>query len=219
LLAVLATSSELTAQWDSAVVHLRAGDAVAAESLLASEVGANFRSPDLWLNLGSARWLIGDDVGAAASWLRGAKIAPRDRRLRQAIIAVQTLPTELRGRLPTVPISSPELIVLALVAWLLGWRLLDRRRSLAQLAFAVTVLSVGTAASRMFADGDAEALVRHTYQLRVSPLAVAPIVGDVPAWSTVMVEQQLGEWALVALDDNRRGWLPKNQLAMLSGID
>jgi hypothetical protein len=219
LLLVLWGSVPLAAQWDSAVTRLREGDGLGAESLLVQESRQHGSAPAVWLNLGEARWLIGDEVGAAAAWLRGARLAPRDHRLLDALASVPTLPSDLRRRLPTVPFSASELVLIALGGWLLGWALWRRRRTAAQLAFAVTALAGGTAFSRVLGNRRPEALVRHRSEMRVSPLPVAPSVGELPAWSTVVIEQQLGAWVLVAADGARRGWVPREQLAMLSGVD
>jgi hypothetical protein len=207
------------AQWDTAVARLRDGDAIGAESLLVSESRLHPGSPDVWLNLGGARWLQGDAVGAAAAWIRGARLAPRDRRLLDALASIPSFPRDVQRGLPTVPLSAAELALLAVAAWLIGWHLWRRHPGAARLALAVAILAAGTAVSRAAVARRSRALVRHPTALWVSPMASAPRLGDVARWSVVEPLRDEGSWVLVALDGDRRGWIPRGQLATLSGLD
>lgn len=215
----LVSAAPLSAQWSDALARFADGDAPGAERGFAEAVRAEPAAVGAWLNLGSARALQGDEVGAVAAWLRGTHLAPRDRRLHEAIAAVTTLPQEIRRLGPVVPLSRDELVLLALGAWLLTAATWSRRRRLAWSAAVLCGLAAATATVRTVREGGARGLTRAGTVLRVSPIPSAPVLASSDAWAVVRVEQRAGDWRLVRLADGGRGWVPSAQVAMLSGLD
>lgn len=219
VLVAAACTAPLHGQWQEAIERYQANDGVAAEPLFAQVTEQHPASPDAWLDLGAARWLLGDDVGSVAAWLQGLHVAPRDRRLHGALGEVANLPASVRGLAPVVPLSRDELLIVALLAWPLAWLTWRRFRRTARVAAATCLLAGAIAAARTASEARDLGLVRAGAVLRVSPVATAPQLTPVPAWSVARLDRREGGWWLVRLDGNRRGWLPANRLAALSRLD
>lgn len=217
-LLALAGAVPLHAQWDEAIARYRDGDAAGAERLFGESMQAHPTSPDVWLDLGAARWMHGDDVGATAAWLAGLEVAPRDRRLHDALEAVQGVPAGIRQRAPTIPFSRDELVLVALVAWLVAWAAWRRHPRIGRTMAVVVALAGGGALLRTLASRD-EALVRPGVVLRISPVATAPQLAEAPPWSVATLERRDGDWWLVRLAGGGRGWLPADGIAPLSPLD
>ncbi len=169
VLLLLGAVAPLGAQWNEAISRYRDGDGAGAERLFAESVRTDPASPDGWLDLGAARWMQGDEVGSAAAWLAGLQVAPRDPRLHDALAQVRGVPRGLRQRVPTVPLSRDELVLLALLGWLVAWVAWRRSPRVAWAAATVVVVAGGMAALRSLA-GNGEGLVRPGMSLRLSPI-------------------------------------------------
>lgn len=219
LLVLLGCTAAPEAAWREGLARFADGDGIGAERLFGEVVRASPASGNAWFNLGAARWMMGDDVGSAAAWLQAAQVAPRNRAVHEALSAMTTLPHELTAQVPTVPLSRDELVVLAVVAWLLTALCWRRRRGVALAAASVLLLALGTAALRTSNVARHRGLMREGAVLRVSPVATAPVLVAAPTWTVAGVEQRRGEWLLVHLENGRRGWLPAAQLAPLSRLD
>jgi hypothetical protein len=206
-------------QWDEALARYRDRDAAGAARLFAEVVREHPASPDAWLDLGAARWLAGDDVGSAAAWLSGLRVAPRDGRLRFGLESVPNLPPEVRAMAPLIPLSRDELLVATLVGWLLGGLAWRRHRRAAWVVLGVMAGCAILASSRTVAAARDTALVRGGDVLRVSPVVTAPVLSPVAAWAVAQRERREGDWWLVRMDDTRRGWIPAYRLAPVSRLD
>ncbi|MES2307189.1 MAG: hypothetical protein V4558_16940 [Gemmatimonadota bacterium] len=184
---------------------------------------ARLRSPNSvgsWRNLAAAHWLEGDDVGAAAAWVRALELAPRDAVTRAEWHGAGGIPGEVRALAPTLPVSRDELLLISLGCWLVGWGLAAvRARRVALLFGLVALLALGVAGLRFQLESQDRALLRPGAVLRVSPHPAAPSLGDGAAWTLARVEQQRAGWLLVRLDGGRRGWLPGSAVAPLGPLD
>lgn len=209
----------LPGQWQEALDRYREGDATGAERLFAAVVEQHPASPDAWLDLGAARWMAGDDVGSAAAWIRGLRVAPRDARLHDALAAVPNLPGQVRALVPVVPLNRDELLLVAVAGWMLAWLTWRRVPRLGRVAAVVTAATAAFLFWRMHHDGASDALVRSGHVLRVSPVVTAPEVGQIAGWSLVRLERQRPGWWLVRVGDGQRGWLPEAGVAPLSRLD
>jgi hypothetical protein len=219
LLLLLLGAPRVGAQWDEALSRFADGDGAGASRLFEEVAATNPAASSVWFNIGAARWAAGDDVGSVAAWLQGSKVAPRDPRFRDALEAVPSMPRELHSLAPTIPLSRDELVLLGLVTWLIAawsWR---RRRNLALATGSVMLLALGTAITRTHVESRDQALIRPGATLRVSPVPTAPTLEPADAWSVAVVERQERDWLLVALENGRRGWLPKSQVAPLARLD
>ncbi len=197
----------------------RAGDAVGAERLFGEVVDSLPDAPGAWLNLGAARHLGGDNIGAVAAWLHGLELAPRNRALRDAIGTVPSIPAPVLLRGPSVPLSRDELILLALGCWLVATMAHRRYRRLAMGALAIGTIAGGLAVARTRSAHERAGLVRAASEYRVSPTTGAPVLGTAPAWAIATIERRHGDWFLVLLDDGARGWLAAERLVPLTRLD
>ncbi len=211
LVGFLASAS---AQRPGAEAYL-SGDPATAAQVFAAEARHDPLRPGHWQDLGAARWLAGDDVGATAAWLHGLALAPRDPALRQAWRSAGAIPASIRHLAPSLPLSRDELVVGALGLWLLGaalWWRGSRRGAVALVG--VALLTSGVAGFRTWRSLRPDVLTRAT-TLRVSPAATAPVLGEVPAWSRPVVERRVGGWYLLRFDRGMAGWVPAAAIAEL----
>lgn len=215
----LAPLDPIAGQTAEAATRYRAGDAVGAERLFGEAVEARPEAPGAWLNLGAARQLGGDDVGAVAAWLHGRQLAPRDPSLRAALGTVSGVPAAVLLRGPSVPLSRDELFLLALMLWLVAAGAYRRYRRGAIVAVSLAALAGVLALVRTQAAAEHAGLVRSATSYHVSPTTAAPVLGTAAAWSIATVERRRADWVLVRLDTGARGWLPASQLASLTGLD
>jgi hypothetical protein len=221
LVVLLWPAPPLGAQADTAAVRYRAGDAVGAARLFAEAAARTPDRPGAWFNLGLARQGAGDPVGAAAAWLRGLELAPRDGSLRQAFRGTPQMPTAVRRLAPLLPVSRDEFILIGLIAWLFAaWCWTRGRRRLAGGAVAVTVLAVAVVVARDRTYSDARVLVRAAVPLAISPTPTAPTVTTAPVWSLARIVTRRGDWVLIRLDGGgERGWTPVDRVAPLAALD
>jgi hypothetical protein len=215
----LAFAAPLHGQWGEALARFGDGDGAGAARLFEQVTADHPAAPAGWFNLGAARWAAGDEVGSVAAWLQGSRLAPRDRRFREALSAVPNMPRELGMLSPTIPMSRDELILLALVGWLVAAACWRRRRTLALFAGAVALLAVSTAALRIRTESADQALIRGGATLRVSPVPSAPALVAADPWSVAVIRRAERDWRLVELDNGRRGWLPAAVVAPLAPLD
>ncbi len=190
-------------------------DAVTALHAFTSAAQQDPLRPGRWQDLGAAAWRVGDEAGAAAAWLRGLALAPRDPALRQAWQSAGAMPAPIRQLAPSIPLSRDELAVATLALWLvaglLWWR---RARGSAVVLLSLALLSGSVIGFRTWRALRPEVLLRAT-ALRISPAPNAPVLGEVPAWSRPLVERRVGTWYLVRFDRGMGGWVPGTAVAEL----
>jgi hypothetical protein len=177
--------------------------------------------PTHWFNLGNAAYRAGDDALALAAWVRAARLSPRDGGIRRARLLVAPADQLAADDLRISPVTPPELWLLGLVAWLVGWAgIMWSRRLRGRWA----VLLAGGALLAAAAAGVEHwysariAVVRVNQLLRLSPHELAPAVGEVPRLGTVHLSQARGDWVLVDAGASQRGWLRKDGLEPLAGF-
>lgn len=197
----------------------RTGDAVGAERLFGQAVDSLPDAPGAWLNLGAARHLGGDNIGAVAAWLHGLQLAPRNRALREAIGTVHSIPAPVLLRGPSVPLSRDELILLTLALWLVAAFTHRRHRRIAMGALAIGVVAGVITVARTRTARERTGIVRAATEYRVSPTTGAPVLGTAPAWEIATIERRRGGWYLVLLDNGARGWLASDRLVPLTRLD
>ncbi len=113
---LLLLARPLAGQTASAVGRYRGGDYAGAAREFAALVAHDPEAANAWRDLGSARWMARDDVGATAAWLRAMLLAPRDPLTALAWRQADAVPADVRALAPTVPLSRDELLVLAVAA-------------------------------------------------------------------------------------------------------
>ena len=173
------------------------------------------RAPDAWANTGTAAWALRDTARAALGWQRALRLEP--------------LASDVRGRLPIVgpvsdsplaavpPVPPESLIVLAGVIWLVGWGLAALGAARRGRVSGVLLTSATAAALLLGGSGGALearlaardlAIVREGTALRVLPALPADSSGALRTGEVTRVVTRRGDWARVASDRGRDGWLP-----------
>ncbi len=219
VVALLLFPAPVVAQDVSATERYRAGDYAGAAREFEALAEAVPESGTAWRNVGAARAMSGDNVGAVAAWLRALALTPRDPILRDAWRQESLIPADVRELAPTVAASRDELLLLALVAWLVAlWAFRTRRQGTAIAAAAVMLGCFGVVLLRATIASPGRALVRPGTQLRVSPHPSAPVLGDVAAWSLARLERRGAGWWLVEAPDGRRGWVSDPTLAAIDPV-
>ena len=120
-LLLLLIAVPLHARQDDAVTRYDGRDYAGAARAFEGVVEREPAAADAWLGLGASRWMQGDDVAAAAAWLRALELAPRDGRLRAAWREATSIPSDVRALAPVVPASLDDLLIIALALWVLTW--------------------------------------------------------------------------------------------------
>ncbi len=218
-LAMLAVPANASGQASNAVDRYRAGDFAGAARLFADVAAWHPASHAAWRNRAAALWMDGDDVGAAAAWLRALALAPRDAVTRDAWRVATSVPPDVRALAPRVPLSRDECILIALLMWAVAWYAFARRHRPLLFACAIACVAAGgTAMWRWRVESAPRALVRAGAQLRVSPHPSAPVLGDAAGWALADVDGSAPEWALIRLHDGRRGWVSSGTIAPLAAL-
>lgn len=218
---LLLAAPHLPAQAAEAAQRFNDGDYPGAAERFAAVVAHTPDAEAAWRDLGSARWMGGDDAGAAIAWLHALALAPRDPILRDVWQRNTTIPAEVRDLAPVVPMSREELWLAALVCWLLAWGLLamTHYRRWGLVFGAIALAAAGTASLRWYQGSRPRALLRNGMAYRVSPIPTAPELGSVPGWSMIEVTTRHAGWVLAVMPDGHRGWLPETAIAPLSPLD
>lgn len=207
-------------QANAAAERFRGGDYPGAEQRYAAIVEAQPAAAAAWRDLGSSRWMQGDDAGAATAWLHAFALSPRDRLLHEVWDRDTSIPAEVRALAPVIPLSRDELWLLALAVWLAAWVLLATHRVRLGQGFAAAALLVGALATlRWYQESRPLALLRESAAYRVSPIPTAPELGSVAGWSLVEIAAHRGGWVLAVMPDGHRGWLPASEVAPLAPLD
>ena len=202
------------------IVQYRAGAYLAAAQSFEQAAQRATTAVGTWRNLAAARWLGGDDVGAAAAWVRALELAPRDLVTREEWRGARGIPAEVRALAPVIPVSRHEMVVVALATWLLAWAATAMRARRTGLLFGGFALAfAGAALLRTRVESEDRVLLRSGAVLRVSPHPAAPTLGDGAPWSLARVERQRDGWVLVTIVGGRRGWLPGAAVAPLGPLD
>ncbi len=219
----------LGAQREDGVARFVGRDYAGAARAFAANVATDPLAAGAWRDLGSARWMQNDDVGATAAWLRALALAPRDRLLRDAWQGANGIPADLRALAPSVPLSRDELLLVALVFWLFAWIVVARqwRRT----AWATGCLCAGAlalAGVRWQAERPGQVLITAATTLRISPHPATTAVGELPAWSRVRIDRRYQNWVLVggqvAVSGSVgsvavQGWIPAASMVPIGPLD
>lgn len=229
LMLLLVVAARLTAQRADGVARFVGGDYPGAARAFGTVASTRPLSAGAWRDLGTARWMQRDDVGAAAAWLHALALAPRDPLLRDGWAAATTIPPDIRARAPTIPLSRDELLLLALAGWIAAWALgaIGRTR-LATGAAIFTAFAVILAGGRWRSERPGTLLVVAPATMRISPHPATAAVGDLAAWTVVRAQRRIGSWVLVSGQRSSvaspgavevRGWVPAAALVPIGPLD
>ncbi len=228
--AALAASPQ--AAFDAGVDATRAGEHAVAVDLFLDALDAGGRDPAVYHGLGNALWRLGETGPAIAAWRRGARLAPRDADIAANLDRARRA---TRDRLdPPVPgfrgffwqeALAPRESALgaSLAAFLALAALLARaiRRRGAPTTprwgwetplglLVAALLATSTAATVTAGTGAVVAVDQVSARSTPSPDGVELFV--LHEGAEVALREVDGDRALVALPDDRRGWLPASAL-------
>lgn len=225
LLAVL----PLHAQRGDAVTRYTGRDYAGAARLFGDMAKAEPLAAAAWRDLGSARWMQDDDVGATAAWLHALALAPRDGLLRTAWNGATGIPADVRGLAPTIPLSRDELLLVALFLWLVAWVAGARHwRRVAWVAGAVCAAALVLGLVRWQAERPGQVFVVASTPMRISPHPATMTIGELPAWTRVSIRRVERTWVLVDGQVNTaggvgllsiHGWIPAASVAPIGPLD
>jgi hypothetical protein len=172
-----------------------------------------------WYNLGAAYYRLGAKGRASAAWIRARRLAPREPTVLRALRLTPTPDAGSSRLVWSPPVTSSELLLVASVAWLLGWagwiwRPRIRERWTVLLAFAA-IAALGSVALVAW-NRRPIAMVLDQTTLRVSPHGRAPAVGPVEAGAAVRMRRSQRGWVLVRAG-TREGWVPLEAIAAIGG--
>jgi hypothetical protein len=220
---LIALIVRLPAQVGDGAARYAGGDYAGAARIFENDVRAHPTAVGAWRNLGEARWMAGDDPGAAAALIEALRLAPRDGAVRTAWQRDTAIPGDVRALAPSVPLSRDELLLVALGAWLVasaavltGWR---RTGVCVGLVGVAALLVAGTRIQDEHAD---RALVLASTTIHISPHPATDALADVATWSVVEVHRRVPNWVLIDTqlratagpgDRTIEGWVPASAVA------
>jgi len=196
---LLVIAIPLQASQDDALSRYAGRDYAGAARAFEAAVARDPAAANSWLGLGASRWMQGEDVTAAAAWLRALELAPRNGRLRAAWRDATTIPSDVRALAPVVPASLDDLLLIALAFWVLGWTAaLVGWYRVGWACGAVIATAFVVAIGRVRAERPDRGLVTLNAVLRISPHPAMESIGEVAAWSLVQVDRRDHDWALIS---------------------
>jgi hypothetical protein len=172
-----------------------------------------------WYNLGAAYYRLGAKGRASAAWIRARRLAPREPTILRALRLTPT-PDAASARLVwSPPVTSAELLLVAAIAWLVGWagwvwRPRVRERWTVLLGFA-TMAALGVVALTAWYRRPVAVVLDQT-TLRISPHGRAPAVGPIEAGAAVRMGRSERGWVLVRAGPIE-GWVASEAIAAIGG--
>ena len=229
LVLLAGTGRRLGAQQASGVERFGGADYAGAARAFQAQLLETPHAAGTWRDLGAARWMQNDDVGAAAAWLVALSLTPRDPVLVGEWRDLAAVPADVRDLEPDIPLSRDELLLVALVLWLVAAGAWAAQRPRTAYAVAgVAVLALIVAAGRTKAARARRALIVANAPLHISPNAATRTLGDAPAWSLVRVVRRESDWILVSTQlqspgavaaTSTEGWVPAASIAPIGPLD
>ena len=172
-----------------------------------------------WYNLGAAYYRLGAKGRASAAWIRARRLAPREPTVLRALRLTPTPDAGSARLIWSPPVTTAELLVVAAIAWLVGWagwvwRPRVRERWTVVLVFAALSLLSALALGAWYRRPIAVVLDQTT--LRVSPHGRAPAISPIEAGAAVRMRRAERGWVLVRAGDVE-GWVTAEAIAAIGG--
>lgn len=226
---LLLAAVPLHGQGDDGVARFAGRDYAGAARAFEAVVTAEPLAAGAWRDLGIARWMQHDDVGATAAWLHALGLAPRDRILRDAWNSATGVPSDVRAMAPAMPVSRDELVLLSVAFWLLTWiAAATRWHRVAWVTGCVCAVALVWSGVRWQAERPGLVLINAVSSLHISPHPATTIIGELPAWSRVRIDRRAPNWVLVggqvAFAGSVgavavHGWIPAAAVAPIGPLD
>ncbi len=213
---------QLSAQTlDGASLYQRGAYQAAKERFaLAAQEAPTFATN--WYNLGAAAYMTHADGEAAAAWIRARELTPRSRIIQSGLIRLRLLHDELRDSTNRLLVTPSELLLLALLAWIVGWAVVALRRrftATSTTGLGLALMLALSAVALQYWEQRPRGIVVQQLPLRLSPHGLATQISTLNVMSEVPLEQRRSDWLLVRDAFGRRGWVPAGAVAVIHGID
>lgn len=173
-----------------------------------------------WYGLGAAHYRLGFKGHAAAAWLRARRLEPREPTIRRAL-RLTPPPDATSARWTWAPpVTSEELLLAGIVAWLAGWigwvlRPRLRHRWVVLLVFGAGTVIAGYSLRAWYRRPLGIVLDQTT--MRVSPHGRAPELGPLESGGAVRILRSNRAWLLVRAGGAREGWVVSDAIASIGG--
>jgi tetratricopeptide (TPR) repeat protein len=234
MLLVLALSVTLPARgaaqgdpgpFSQGVERFDAGQYVEAAQLFHDHVRSRPDDAAGWYNLGTAYHRAGQQGRAVLAWLRAARLDPRDGDTRHNLRVAGTAPELVQRATPLLPLRTPEMLLLAALAWFVAgvggvWWVRRRRTATGLSALLCLSLAVGLAAMAWHSTRGPDTLV----MLEPAPLRAAP---NLHAEMLAMLEpgvglvpmDRRGDWVRARTLQGQEGWLEAALAGSVMALD
>jgi tetratricopeptide (TPR) repeat protein len=197
-------------------------DYPAARAAFAEAVEAAPASPDAWANYGTASWAVADTAAAVLGWRQALVMQPAATDAHQYMDVVRSMGPTAPGWVPPLPRNATVWLfaVLWIAAWALAW--FARRdhpwAARVPLPLAACALIVGVLAieAETRVTGSRLAVVRRATSLTSDPAIGMDRGPTVGTGEIVRVAGRRGGWTRIEATEDRDGWMPSSQLALLS---
>jgi tetratricopeptide (TPR) repeat protein len=232
LLAVLATTPYDTV-YDRGVEAYRTGEFSRAASEFQQLVHEGVQTPDVFFNLGNARFRLGDMPGAIVNYERALRLDPNHRETRENLaMAVGNTRRALGKAQPDDweqhlffwhhTLSPGQAFGLAFLFWLATWALLALRRvrafpyqrRLAAVCGLLALLLLGSYAVKQRSSDLAVTAVERA-SARYGNDERDAVHFELFAGDRVSVEARSNGWTRVQTPDGKRGWVRDEQLVFV----
>lgn len=205
------------AQANTAETLYGAGAYIGSAESFASRATLEPRVASNWINLGNARYMAGDETRARISWVRAARIAPRNWKLRRSLSLVGRGDRRTRTMMWISLVTPAEALALGIGCWFLGWLMfgLGKRNTMTAgvLLAAVLFAGYGFFVSRSY-DSTVAVVLNAATPLRSAPYGVAEAVNSLDGGTAVKITDAEGPWLLVRRG-NSEGWLLSTEVERL----
>lgn len=203
------------ALYEAGALHT-AADSFAARAAAGSLVAAH------WYNLGATLYRAGDDGKAVAAWTLAARLAPRNRTIRQARRLLPAPDAASEALLLVGPATPMEWWLAGALLWIACWATAWRRGG----SRVVLVVALGIAAASAGVAGFKEWQRRHApvgvviapaTPVRAAPYGAAGASATLDPGAALLIEDSYagGRWLRVSRADGIAGWVLASQVVRL----
>jgi hypothetical protein len=170
-----------------------------------------------WYNLGAALESAGETQRARRAWIRAARLAPRNSRVRAAINQLPSLDATSRRLVWWSPVTPGEAFLAAILLWVLTWTCvgfrLRKRWSISTCILAFVCAGYGAQLRARYASPVALVLASETV-LRAAPYGPAQAQRILDEGMALRVKRETGSWILVERGMDA-GWLMRDEVVPL----
>ncbi|MBI4546142.1 MAG: BatD family protein [Gemmatimonadetes bacterium] len=211
-----------TAPFPNGVLHFLAGDYGSATGEFLEFVRRHPRDPHGWYNLGNAYYEAGQSGRAIWAWLRALRLQPRDQDARQNLAMAAAPASLLRRAVPTLPLSAPETLLLAALAWWLAAATLvaaalrpPRSTRATGAGIVLLLLALLGAWTGLRHTPDTALTLDSETPLRAAPSSREEVLRSLPAATPLTMLRRHAGWVQIRAGDGSQGWIERRRLGRI----